>query len=121
MSCRGIGLSKAASLAALVLAAAGCASSSPGDSMWWRSGVVLRAMPQSQIPPNLDSECVVAPTTTAAPDASVAVVSFRAGRSPYSKALVVADGDTLKAGDHVFVEPGACKIRVDKSPGESRR
>lgn len=81
--------------------------------MWWRQGMVLRTMRRSEVPKDLDSDCLDATNASASGDDWVATVNFRAGRAPYSKAFLLSAGEMLKAGDPVFVEPGACRIRAD--------
>ena len=97
----------------VVVTATGCASKDGFESRWWRQGTVLQKMNRSAIPTDINAECAEPRDSSAPPgaDDAFALVQFRAGRAPYVKLFPIDKGLSLNVGDHVDVEPGACKLR----------
>lgn len=97
----------------------GCATRDASSSRWWREGLVVRTLHRSEITADLESGCAQASSSSTPPLAAdnFALVQFKAGRAPYTMLFPVKGDVAVKVGDHVQVEPGACRLLRGNAEG----
>lgn len=98
--------------------AVGCSTGSLDDPSQWWNATVVDVVRASQIPRGVDRSCMpAAGDDTGNEESTGAIVRYRVGRAPISKAFVVLRQEALLAGDRVLVQPESCRIKRDPTRG----
>lgn len=92
---------------------AGCTSGPLfGSAARWRAGSVTAVVHRDAIPDGTSLQCLPTPSDIARRDDElIAVVRIQVGRGPFDLAVVLPQGSTVQAGDHMTIHPDLCTVR----------